>query len=1371
MRNAANPQAPSYKRSRRVVRLSLMVLASVVALLALIAGTLLAAVHTERGSRLTWQLAQRFAPFTLEGEWVSGTFARGMDLRNLRFDDARRRLHIDRLQADWEFDLTSPALRVERLDLGRMGLTLLPTPPQPRTLPAELRLPLAVALRKFDIREVAVKRDGSTTRITDIRLNASSDTTRHMLHLVNADTQAGKLQATLNIDGRRPFPLQGKARLAGEWQGERFQVDATLSGTLQQLGVALLATGDRIKGTAELAATPYGELPFQYGRIDVHNLNPQLFHPAAPKADLSLRANLAPVGETTDMGKFFVSGPVSLRNAIPGGVDRQLLPLSALDADVRLQANVQLVENLRAQLRGGELTGSARIETRDKSASSSSPKQQREQREKREESEESARNGILTLQARKLDLRALHSKLPPSALDGPLSATWQGTHQQLAMNLAGGILSMQARLNIHPEKFDLQSAELGIAGGKLAFRGNMSRTPQSAFLLEGKLIDFNPGPLLAYLPQSVDMAEKSTRASRAKPRPPKTSPATKPINASINADFITEGELQPELALRLGFDIRQSTYDGLPMTGTGRVHLAAQRLAASHVQLSVAGNRLETEGSFGAPEDRLKFAIDAPALARLGLDLSGFLKANGVVGGTLRRPIVDATARAEKLAFAGYRLAALSGDVRTRGVPGNDPTAQIALRIDASDLDLPQLVLRDLKANIDGTYASHTIDLQASGQARGQPLNISLAAHGRLSELPPANGAPSRLAWDGTLRTFENRGFPQLVLQEPLLVSFTPGSLRLGSSRLQLEKSQIVLRGLDIFGGRIRSEGSLANLELAHLLTLQRQFMDKPAPVRSDLVFDGAWNLNWGSIAEGYIALTRRSGDIALRDGNRGGELGLSTAELRADLRGDRIDLSAKLAADRIGTLDLAAQLGLLRSNGLVLLTPESSLVGRLTADLPRLQNIAALAGPRVGLEGNAALAITLAGSVGDPVFSGVANGNNLALTLYEQGIRLRDGIARLRLDDKVVNLQEILFRGGDGTLRATGQIPLDRTLTDLRATIVADRLQLLASPAGQLTLSGQAVAANLNEQLQLTGKFTVDRARFTRPEQSAPRLDDDVIVIHGTQRVPAQAGKDTTARPTSPFAPIINVELDLGSDFRFDGAGAKLLLAGSATARSTPGEPPQAEGTIRVVKGSYEAFGTELVIERGRINFQGPFTNPALNILAMRAIRQDEEVRAGAVITGTAQRPRVELITEPNVSEAEKLSWLVFGRGGSNTEAAQAQGAAQGVALGLLNSVGGSRIAKSIGLDQLFVGNSEFGLAKLQVVNLGKEISDNLYVGFEQSLAGGASIVKLTYELSRSWSVVARGGTISGIDMQFSRRFDVPPRETSSAEVADDGR
>ncbi len=47
------------------------------------------------------------------------------------------------------------------------------------------------------------------------------------------------------------------------------------------------------------------------------------------------------------------------------------------------------------------------------------------------------------------------------------------------------------------------------------------------------------------------------------------------------------------------------------------------------------------------------------------------------------------------------------------------------------------------------------------------------------------------------------------------------------------------------------------------------------------------------------------------------------------------------------------------------------------------------------------------------------------------------------------------------------------------------------------------------------------------------------------------------------------------------------------------------------------------------------------------------------------------------------------------------------------------------------------------------------LAIGYEQSLAGAASVLKLTYQLSRAWSVVLRGGQVAGLDLSYSRRFD----------------
>lgn len=43
-------------------------------------------------------------------------------------------------------------------------------------------------------------------------------------------------------------------------------------------------------------------------------------------------------------------------------------------------------------------------------------------------------------------------------------------------------------------------------------------------------------------------------------------------------------------------------------------------------------------------------------------------------------------------------------------------------------------------------------------------------------------------------------------------------------------------------------------------------------------------------------------------------------------------------------------------------------------------------------------------------------------MALYDQGIRLTRGVVRVALDQNTVNLQEVVFHGGDGTLRVQGR-------------------------------------------------------------------------------------------------------------------------------------------------------------------------------------------------------------------------------------------------------------------------------------------------------------------------------------------------------------
>ena len=58
------------------------------------------------------------------------------------------------------------------------------------------------------------------------------------------------------------------------------------------------------------------------------------------------------------------------------------------------------------------------------------------------------------------------------------------------------------------------------------------------------------------------------------------------------------------------------------------------------------------------------------------------------------------------------------------------------------------------------------------------------------------------------------------------------------------------------------------------------------------------------------------------------------------------------------------------------------------------------------------------------------------------------------------------------------------------------------------------------------------------------------------------------------------------------------------------------------------------------------------------------------------------------------------------------------------------------------------------QVLSVGKRLSPELFLSFEQSLGGAETLVKLSYQLSRRLSVVARGGTDTSLDLHYGFSF-----------------
>jgi translocation and assembly module TamB len=1232
----------------------------------------------------------------VSGTLAGGTLRDGLSLRDLHVRAGSTDVRIDHVEGRWSVTHGPWHARFAYLTAGNVEVTLHPTPPAPPSgPPASLALPFALDVDRLAVDRLAIREGTSTTELKSIAGGLHTDGTHHNVLLDGVETPAGKLAATLHMTGTRPYPLTGAATLATQFEagGQRQEasVSAQLSGSLEALHVDATGTGAKLTAQALIDVTPFAALPFSRAVVSAEQVNPRAFAPGAPEAALSIHADLRPDAQAKTLT---VAGPVQIDNAQAGPLDKQKLPLQSLRAQLRLNEDAQQLAGLDVRLLGGaQLTGNADVHKG---------------------------HGTLRVDVRQLDLQALHGALEKTRLAGPVTVDFDGGTQHVALDLAGGDMRAQAKAVLDATQIAVDSAQVSLGRSRLTLAGTLKHDEAQSFAVKGSLAEFDPSRL------------------------------AKVAKGRINAEFDARGTLgEPtsgaiEAAIR--FAVRDSDYAGLPMTGGGNVHLRGQRLLPSDARLDVAGNRASLRGSFGAAGDRMHVEIDAPQLARLQLGVSGALTLSGDVSGTIKRPQVDATFRAQQLAYGGNKIDTANGRAQLRdGLDG-----QLLFELTAQHVTGPSLALREVHATLDGTRRAHRFRADADGNVRNQPFKLALAGDGALT--PGKDGD----AWDGTVSTLSAQGAPNLQLTTPVRLSVAPGRFALGRADLTLDQTPIHIERVESDRGHLRSAGRIDGLAIARVLELLRIWTGQSPPVRSDLVLDGQWDLDLGSTATGTARIARRSGDLSINAGRGFTPLGLTEVVVEARGEGMRIGLRGTAQSTRVGNLYLDAGVGLVRDaapGALALMAPASPLSGGLTINLPELKAIGDLLGPDVALEGKLAASLTLAGTVSAPKVSGFMTGQDIDVALYDQGIRLTKGTVRVALDQNVVDLQEVVFYGGEGTVRAQGRVQLGEANPNLAGTLVADKLQLFADPDRTLVLSGQARIANESDRVAITGKFRIDRGLFDLPKDGAPSLGDDVVIVRRADaaRNQAERGVKREEKPAGRFSPAVNIDVDFGDNFRFKGAGADLSLGGQMHVQSEPLVPLRGTGTIYVRQGStYEAFGRKLAIEQGVLNFTGPINNPSFNITAMR---RNQEVEAGVQVTGTVRQPRVKLVSEPNVPDEDKLSWLMFGYGASSAGLAQQQ-AMSGAALGLLGNVAGKNVARRFGLDEFSIGPSTSGLTDPQVVSIGKAISERIVVGYEQSLSSADSIVKLTWQFSRRWSVVARGGTINGASVLFNKRF-----------------
>ncbi len=877
-----------------------------------------------------------------------------------------------------------------------------------------------------------------------------------------------------------------------------------------------------------------------------------------------------------------------------------------------------------------------------------------------------------------------------AARDGSLRVT--GTPAELALEL-----STLAGLQGYPEQ---QVALSGRATGEqLRIDSLRLQSPLGIADVSGDI---------AWLPDialAIDYQLSTVDLSRVAPDVSSALAAEGAVSVQQQAD---------EMVVVLLIDTLNGELNGFDVDGRARVRSNGDMLQLSDTRLHVGANSVELEGTL-AETLAMRAAIDATRLADI------VPAASGQVAGEVN---LRGTRSAPRLLFD------LEGQgLRWQDVASVDSiTAEGAVTPD----ERSEASLSAYGVSI-GDREFDSLQVMADGSREGHRVRSTLEGFGAEAELE-LEGALVDGRWSGALN--------ELIVDSEATERWATRSaagLLAGADSFSLER--VCLYHPDqasaCLSGSMNSDGEsdfgvqLENLPLSRV----------PFPLPPELSVDGRlfasvegrWD---GQVLNAESRLDVRDGKLNLVYDEEIVDIIVSELVANATVRDNTLESSLRLGVGK--ATQASVSLGIDK-----LFNAESSVSGQTDVSVPDVSSIAALipgiAEPVGALSGT----LLLGGQLNAPVFAG--------------DLQLRDGRFIVRAAETTVSDVNLRL-----TQLAPGQLQVNGSARSGEGQISVTGKTLVSTDAGvrsEFSIDGENFALARRADLSVTASPDIDIV-----------FDDQATLISGELNIPSARIRlrDIPASATSASADAvvhreaapettkarridIDVGTSLGDDVNFSGFGLTTRFEGDVRIRGGNTQAYTGQGRVSLQGGKYKSYGQELDIEEGELIFSGPLENPRLNV---RAVRRVEDIVAGIRLSGTPLQLQSTLYSEPTMTDAETLAYLLTGR--------PLSGAADGDDGELLNQAAFSlglsgagavvsRVRSSLGLETLAI---EGGGDNSRLV-AGKRIGSRLLVEYGYGVVDQLGSLLLRYQLSDRVVLESRTGTVSNLDILYSVKKD----------------
>ena len=751
------------------------------------------------------------------------------------------------------------------------------------------------------------------------------------------------------------------------------------------------------------------------------------------------------------------------------------------------------------------------------------------------------------------------------------------------------------------------------------------------------------------------------------------------------------------------------------MTGQGDIGFDTQGLRLSHGK-----NHVSLKGKYDK-----KLALDVKlaieSLASSLPDAQGRIHGDINLSGDLKSPVAKVRVSADDLAWQDQVSV---GQVSLRGSVQSKKGIHGSVLLDVANIQAAGQKISKVALRASGNEQDQTLSLAVDGA----PVDMSLALKGKLK--------PNE-SWQGYLHSTQIEtpiGAWKLDKRLPIHVALPSGETKLGAFCFNNMKGRICLDQPVTLAESGQAALSIKNFNINTFHPLITEIGTMSGLVNANAKV--AWQPNQLPDVDAKVVLSEGMlGEIA----GQPLTLGWDQISTQVRLKDDELNAKFGLKLTQNGRLDLNATLTDLSSD-------DRRLNSRLQINQLQIDFLKSLLEPDAELRGAINADVNLKGALLNPAVHGKLSMSSLGLKSYLVPVILNQGDIDLDFKGAKAKLLGALHTP-DGTLALKGHANWEKIKQWAASLNVSGHeLQVDVPPmvamkvSPNLSLNASAKAVNVSGKVDVPwGRITVEAL-----PPSAVQVSSDVVILDD-QLKPVVKERKTRLDYKA------NIAVNIGDDVKLEAFGLSTMLEGLLNVEADP-KGPKVVGEVKLEDGTYQSFGQDLLIQKGQILFNGPPTEPYLQIQAIRNPESVQDgVEAGIRVTGSATKPEVTIFSNPSMPQANALSYLMRGTNlDSDTDSSNMTSMLIGLGLSqsgqLVGQIGEAFGVQDLALDTSGTGNEE----KLEVSGY---ILPDLQVKYGVGIFDSLPEFTVRYKLMHNLYVEAVSGLDESLDLlyQFS--------------------